>query len=464
MTTTAHSRAFYGSRRFQRLTSGAGRRLAILVAVGSVAFVGIMIWRMRSLDGLPDVGDPFDVALAARPVEIADADNAFFAFEAAHQKLVKPPSPIDEARSNLLCHLVSDDEKKPVSWASTPQGVRDYLVDKRAALEIWRKGSLCRDAVYYQPSRLSAESRMDLIEDARVFAGMAALEGSRLEESGAPEDAWDWYRAMLRSSRLIGRHGSLVQRLFGARMHDLAVRCILRWASDPRVGAGPLRRALDDTLAADALTPPVSDSLKITYLLCLKSLENMKSFESMMRSLGRPRPLLGGRQTGPLDQLLPWGVRAPIQRFERSASNELERTRRSLRLLFANWLAQADRPPGRQAPLAIRRPIEIYADDPSAPVAARAVSPESLARAFDQLEIGFLFGPGAEPRDPPWESRGELGRERRRRSVLIVRLAAELYRREHRAAPATAGALLGPVLKDLPESIAASDPIPPGLE
>jgi hypothetical protein len=110
-----------------------------------------------------------------------------------------------------------------------------------------------------------------LIEDARVFAGMAALEGSRLEESGAPEDAWDWYCAMVRSSRLIGRHGSLVQRLFGAKIHDLAVRCILRWASDPRVGAAPLRRALDDTLAADALTPPVSVSLKCTYLLCLNT-------------------------------------------------------------------------------------------------------------------------------------------------------------------------------------------------
>jgi hypothetical protein len=55
-------------------------------------------------------------------------------------------------------------------------------------------------------------------------------------------------------------------------------------------------------------------------------------------------------------------------------------------------------------------------------------------------------------------------RERRRRAVLVVRLAAELYRREHGKPPATAGALLGPVLKELPEGIAADDPIPHGLE
>jgi hypothetical protein len=48
--------------------------------------------------------------------------------------------------------------------------------------------------------------------------------------------------------------------------------------------------------------------------------------------------------------------------------------------------------------------------------------------------------------------------------VLIVRLAAELNRREHGAAPATAGALVGPILKALPEGIAATDPIPSGLD
>jgi hypothetical protein len=134
------------------------------------------------------------------------------------------------------------------------------------------------------------------------------------------------------------------------------------------------------------------------------------------------------------------------------------------RLLDANWLAQADRPPGRQAPLAMRRPIWIHSSDPTAPAAARAVSPEVLARAIGRLEIAFLLDSGDDPGDAPWGERGELTRERLRRSVLIVRLAAELYRREHGAPPATAGALLGPILKELPEGVAADDPIPAGLE
>jgi hypothetical protein len=204
--------------------------------------------------------------------------------------------------------------------------------------------------------------------------------------------------------------------------------------------------------------------VKIDHLSCLRSFESVASYQKMMLSLGRPFPLLGGRQNGLLDQLLPWTVKVSLQRFRVALSNDVERSRRAFRLLDANWLAQADRPPGRQAPVAVRRPIWIHANDPTAPAAARAVSPEVLARAIERLEFAFLLGDGNDLVDPPWGERGELTRERRRRSELIVRLAAELYRREHRAAPATAGALLGSILQELPEGIAADDSIPAGLE
>ena len=153
--TAAERMASKGSRRFRWLTRGPGRRLAVLVAVGLIAVVGVTIWRMRSLDGLPDVGDPFDVAEARRPVEIPDADNAFVAYAAAQAKLVNQPNPIDEARLALLWDAVWDDEIKPLTWSSAPAGLREYLEAKRAALEIWREGSRRRDAVYHQPGRMS---------------------------------------------------------------------------------------------------------------------------------------------------------------------------------------------------------------------------------------------------------------------------------------------------------------------
>ena len=168
------------------------------------------------------------------------------------------------------------------------------------------------------------------------------------------------------------------------------------------------------------------------YLACLRPFENMNAYEQMIRDFGRPAPLLGGRQQGLVDRHLPSNVRSPAYRLKRNATNELERGRRAFRLLFANWLAQVDRPDARRAPLAIRKPFWIYANDPSAPWAARAVTPEFLAQTFDRLELSYILISTRldDPGVPPWEREGSP-RERRRRSVLIIRLAAELFRREH---------------------------------
>jgi hypothetical protein len=454
-------------KRFRWQTAGRGRRLTTGVSLGLIAVVGVTIWRARGLDGLPDVGDPFDVAEARRTVELPDADNAFVAYRAAaRQNLMNPRNPIHRARWQSLYNAVWVGEIKAFTWSSAEPAIRDYMEDKRAAMEIWREGSRCRDALYQQPSQMSVDGWFPLLGDTIILPGLAALEGSRLEDAGARDEAWHWFHAMLRSSRLVGRHGSLTARGYGARIHGLAARCILRWAAGPRIDAGRLRRALDDVLAADALTPPLSEAMKLDYLICMADLEDMSRFEATMRDFGRTLPLLGGRQTGVLDAFVPRAVKLPVQRFRLRAGNDVERSRRLMRLLFANWLAQVDRPAGAQVALAIRKPISIYADDPSAPPAARAVRPEFLAQMIGRTEMArFWVGPEGTQIDPRfWEGEGELARERRRRSVLIVRLAAEVYRREHGADPTTAGALKGPVLKDLPEGIAAADPIPTGLE
>ena len=60
----------------------------------------------------------------------------------------------------------------------------------------------------------------------------------------------------------------------------------------------------------------------------------------------------------------------------------------------------------------------------------------------------------------PWEGDGVLAREPTHRAALLVKLATELFRREHRQPPATVGALLGPYLKVLPEGTQRDDRIP----
>jgi hypothetical protein len=285
-----------------------------------------------------------------------------------------------------------------------------------------------------------------------------------LEEQGAMSEAWKWYRAMLRSSRLVGRHGFLVERRFGADLHALAARRILHWASDQRVDAGMLRRAQGDSLAADSLTSPLSNALKRDYLTVMRELDEMKLLPRVIS--------LPGGQDGLLEHVVsPWtvNVRREIQQFRFRATNDQERSRRAIRLVYANWLAQIDKPAAERAPSTIHKGIIIYELGPAAPPAARAVAPGTLRDFIDQTVLArSILCPDEARRSEfgaaAWEGDGIFARERRRRSVLLVKLAAELYRREQGKPAASAGVLLGSYLEQLPEGVGRNDPIPVGIE
>jgi hypothetical protein len=393
------------------------------------------------------------VAEALRPVDLPDDQNAYAVYATAHPGPVILPA----AWTFTLADF------KTMTWSRAGQAVRAFVDQKRMALEKWRVGSERPDALYLQPEQMAKNRPIPLTQDMLFLAMLAELEGSRLEEAGAMGQAWDWYRALLRFSRLVGRHGGA--RWAGAIAHEHATRRIVHWAADPRVDTAQLRKALEDTLAVDALTPPLSEWFKLGYLYRVQP-----DLVQFLSDGNRPVPPLPGGEFGPLDQvasLAGVGVRARLAWLRRS--NDVERSRRAVRLLYANWLPQVDRPATKRALVAVREPLWIYADDPTAPPTARTVAPEVLARVIERDEIAktLLFHFLDRSKDPmlaPWELNGELARERRRRSALIVRLAAEWYRRERGQLPPTAGALLGIYLKELPEGIAAYDPIPAGLE
>jgi hypothetical protein len=400
---------------------------------------------------VPDVGDPFDVAEAMRQIVIPDAANAFSAYSEARGAL----SPWPTALYGV--------DYRTLTWSGASEPLRSYAEQNRPALLLWRDGSERASAIYTQPGLLALDTVLPVVQDLRTLSALAGLEGSRDQESGAMEDAWRWYRAMLRSSRHVGTHGVIVERLVGAAIHEAAARHIVAWAADQRTDAKLLRRALAETLAADALTSPVSENLKREYLMYLRDIGELRILVN-----GVPL-LLPGRETGWLERMIEAaGAKPQVQRWRVRATNDVERSRRVLRLVFANWLAQVDKPPSKRAAIAVEKPTVIYAADPSAPAAARAMAPQDLDKAIDRTSLAreIFHRRDAEKTsiaETPWEGDGPLARELRRRGVLIVKLAAELYRREQGRPPATAGALLGNYLHELPEGIAAGDPIPDAL-
>ena len=154
-------------------------RFVAVVVVSLLALIaGISVWRMRSADELPDFGDPFDITLALRAIAIPDRDNAFAAYAKGRiDSRVAPPELWDAAWN---CRIDA------LTWSKAKPEIRAFQQSNLATLQIWRDGSERADAVYRQPSELAFVTRpLLLLTESVLHSGMAALEGSRLEEQAA---------------------------------------------------------------------------------------------------------------------------------------------------------------------------------------------------------------------------------------------------------------------------------------
>src|SRR4029077_996428 len=153
------------------------------------------IWWLNSLNGLPDIGDPFDVA-ALRAFRVPDDQNAFAFLRRAHEKLT-PPRGWDGERP------YPDDPK--FSWSIANPKLREWAGENREALELFLQGADRPDAAHPAGEPTSRSGLGNL--DAAAF-----LEGSRRQESGQTAGAWDCYRAVLRMITHIRRRGNTDQR------------------------------------------------------------------------------------------------------------------------------------------------------------------------------------------------------------------------------------------------------------
>ncbi|HEV3121847.1 MAG TPA: hypothetical protein VGY53_08100, partial [Isosphaeraceae bacterium] len=319
-------------------------------------FATLLAWRAASLNGLPDVGEPFDRTALER-INISEPENAFTFYRQAIARLKR----LSAAEARLAGTF------QP--WGKAPDAARDWLERNREALALWRQGTERSEAVLVPPSALRFETDLGAVEQLGTFARLALLEATRLQEGGDLEGAWGWYRAVLRSSRHVGMHGCVSQRLAGYRILFLAGGPISAWARSPGLDAPLLRRALDDMLICESLTPPASEAIQIEYLPLIKALDDTKGLV---------------RQGLPGDKVwyhhFPGWLDATLYFYR-----EPERSKRVARLVFANWLSQCDRaPPERKAAGAA---VEFYQPGPEAAPAARALAPEALMRWCDSTLI-----------------------------------------------------------------------------
>jgi hypothetical protein len=408
-------------------------RAMLVLAVGlGVAGTALAIWWLTSLNGLPDIGDPFDVA-ALHAFSIPDDQNAFTFFRRANEKRGHwPLSPGDEASAAT------------VAWSEADPKVRAWVEASRPALELFLQGAECPDGISRRPDGpYSGRFSDDL--GPRYLILLALLEGGRRAEDGDMAGAWDCYRAALRATVHSARRGAIAERFFAGGHHAWLRNRLETWAADPRTTIPQLRTALEEAVKTRPRPEWHAFSLRMEYLDRMRQLETMRhpDFYALQQESAYH---LG-------DMELPQDVVASLCQVRRFLLREPERSRRAIRLLFANWLAQAEGPDWqrrkpvvlasfRDATSTYREPL--YSVGPEAPAGARVLSPHEVA---SWLVSAYDFKVVAWSRLWPSVRRREQAAYRE----LVVALAGALYHRERGALPPSEGALVGTYLESLPD-------------
>jgi hypothetical protein len=422
------------------------RWFALVMAECLVAVVGgAVLWVAvgRMMFGLPDVGDPFDVA-AFKAERVAPGDNAWVLFDRAMKAYERPPSKIESAwRMGRTYAPAKPDDPEVGKW----------LDANRKALALYLEGCDRPDAMptrYVEPDGRPFRVSQSFWAQGDL-ARLALEEGARRQARGDTEGAWACYRAVLRQARLIGRRADVSDRSVAGHVRGMALGRVQVWADDPQTTPALLRRALDDVHALEALDPDDGYTVKALYVNAMLGLSGPSSL------WGRFDPSLFA---GPSDRLAPVIVNFALHPLRRLHANEPERARRVVRLLAADWLDYFATPPDRRPAPAVRVVIryrfgafatDIFPFGPDAPPAARAVDPQELAEAL-------AASPDARSTLGGWNMLKTIrNKEQSDHAGVLYTLAEALYRRDHNGAPPpSAAALVGRYLKSpLPD-----DPIP----
>jgi hypothetical protein len=415
-------------------------RVTIVVAAGlALGATAVAIWWLTSLNALPDIGDPFDVA-AFLALRVPDDQNAFAFLRRADKRLTPWP---ELPRAMGLSALT-------VPWSKADPKLRTWVEANRHALEIFRQGAEQTDAAIPAGDPSNDVRPLSLIL-------LALLEGSKRQESGDSAGAWECYRAVLRMTAHVGGRGSLDQRFcvnFLLSRGWLQQR-LATWAADPRTTIPQLTSVLDEVNKIEPKPDGDSFALKSIYIDIMRFLQRPMDPRSQQEIEGEWTVRLGDLQ-------LSAEIIESIEASHRFLLREPERSRRVVRLLWANWLAHAEsleprpRNPAVRAQLTALNPISValYPVSPDAPAGARALPPQAVASWLVTTRDAKLRILGMNnwmnSRWPP-----DRVAYRRTHRELIIMLAREIYHRDRGSLPPSEQALVGTYLKSLPDDVSA---------
>jgi hypothetical protein len=414
-------------KRFRQLL----RVMFVLVVCLALAATALTIWWLTSLNGLPDLGDPFDVA-AFRAFHVADDQNAFTFLRRAEEALTPAPPRVAP------------------SWSEADPLLRAWVEANRQAIELFQQGAEQSDA---------ANPGGDSVVNGQRLALLVLLESDKRQASGDTAGAWDCNRAVLRMATHTRRRGSLLQRQDrDAYWNGLLQQRLATWAADPGTTIPQLRSALEEVLKSEPRPEWDLFAIKAGYLEMMRSLEQPLHKEIQHLVDLEYTYHVGDMQSSP-------DLAGYLDAANRFRLREPERSRRVLRLLCANWLAHLEtheprpRKPAVRALLSLlisthptrkaRTSVPLYPVSPDAPAGARSLPPREIASWLVTTNDAKVRIVWVNNNQWPWSP--DRLRDRKAHGDLVIMLATEIYRRERGSPPPSDEALVGTYLKSLPD-------------
>jgi hypothetical protein len=331
-----------------------------------------------------------------------------------------------------------------VAWSQANPKLRAWVEANRAALELFQQGANLSDGI----SRPAGDpySRDHDYFNPNELMRLALLEGGRRAESGDTAGAWDCYRTVLRAATHLRRRGDLIERHVANTLHSSLRQRLSTWAADPRTTIPQLRRALDEVVESRPKSEWNAFSLKISYFDMMRYLD--RPVDDIHRALDENITYhLGGFE-------VPTEVALHLYGVHRFLKREPERSRRVLRLLFANWLAHVEVPELRQTRPAVRALFSSSNQNASVLLSPISTEAPSGARVLSPQQVATWLFTTHDLKDIIWGDMRFLSvhtRELTNSRELVLLLAEELYHHERGVLPASEQDLVGTYLKTLPD-------------
>ncbi len=372
-----------------------------------VAFLVIspLLIRFWCLSKVPPAPIPFDVEEFDR-IEIEPGQNAFDDFREATR--LKAAVAADYKASGKVFEWNDVNAVMANGWSVATDPLKQWLLDNREAMQVWRRGTECSDALFMSPSEMSLSEILPVAQDLRSFARMAQIDAVRLESEDRLLEAAELYLAILRSSDLVRRHGSIIQNLIGVSINSMATGPLLKLSEDSRLTAEDLRSALKQVKAVNQNFEPPSTAWKLEYLSAIHSLS----------------------QTGWCKET---GLTEKYEKFEPYASTGMEAflwimgepevARRTVTHVLTNQLPEIDKPLYERSPMAEPPTVGLFI--PHGELSTHSLSPAAIERAVHRSIVAkHVIVPFA-------QYDKNMSRDRASRVGLELVLAAQIYFREH---------------------------------